>query len=163
MKRSFKLIAFLIVLTAGAVAAQKLRQSKKFDQDKAAIREVVGRMEAGWNLKDADHEKPIYLEDVDYVNSYGTFIKGRDAIAEGHRRIFSTVYKNTTLTLTIEKIRLLDSDAAVVHALAAKKQEDKISKGWLMMVLVKKGKEWKITAQQITSIQEPPQTGERRE
>lgn len=156
MNKSIKFIAFFIVLAAGAfsVAAQELNQSKKLSQDETAIREIVKKMEAGWNAKDASREIPLYIEDVDYINSYGAFIKGREEIAEGHRRIYSTIYKDTTLTLTIEKIRFLRPDVAVVHVFNRLKKIDKTSQGLMTLVIAKEGSEWKIAAQQITSIQE---------
>lgn len=152
MKKSMKIFALLFIITifAFSAAAQNTKRAK----DEAAIREIVKQMEAAWNAKDADSETPIYVEDVDYVNSHGTFLKGSAEIAEGHRQIFSTIYKDTTLKLKIEKIRFLDSEAGIVHVLTALKKLDKTTKGWLMIVVVKKDKKWKIAAQQITSIPE---------
>ncbi|HSK72174.1 MAG TPA: SgcJ/EcaC family oxidoreductase [Pyrinomonadaceae bacterium] len=156
MNKLIKFIAFLIVLAAGAsfASAQESKQSTKPAREESAIRELVKKMEAGWNAKDVSREAQLYFEDVDYINSYGTFLKGRNEIAEGHRYIYSTIYKDTTLTLTIEKIRFLRPDAAIVHVFNSLKKIDKTSKGRMTLVVAKEGSEWKIAAQQITSIQE---------
>ena len=86
-------------------------------------------------------------------------IKGRAAINAGHQQIFDTVYKNSTLSYTVEQIRFLRPDVAVVHVQAALKvtQENSTQTGnaRITLVMLKNDSKWEIVAFQNTSIQTP--------
>ena len=83
--------------------------------DEAAIRENVRQMEAGWNAKSGAQFAKPFAEDADYVVINGSYIKGREVIAEGHQRIFDTFYKESVLSLSVKQVRMLRPDVAVVH------------------------------------------------
>src|SRR5688572_4067097 len=105
----------LLVLT---VAAQDGTTKRGSAEDEAAIRENVKQMETGWNTKSGSLFARPFAEDADYVVINGMYVRGRDNIEQGHTQIFSTIYKNTTVSLKVKQIRFLRPDVAVVHVTA---------------------------------------------
>lgn len=126
------------------------------EQDEAAIRDVVKRVEAGWNAGDGEAFAAPFAEDADYVIVNGRHEKGRATIAEGHKYIFSTIYKGSNNTYTVEDVRFLRPDVAVAHVHHVLKYHDgetthevQARSTW---VLTKNGDEWTIAAFQNTPI-----------
>jgi uncharacterized protein (TIGR02246 family) len=83
--------------------------------DDSAIRANVQQMEDGWNTKSGALFAKPFAEDADYVVINGQYLKGRAILDTAHQQIFDTVYKDTTIKLTIKSIRYLRPDVAVVH------------------------------------------------
>ncbi|MBD0325438.1 MAG: SgcJ/EcaC family oxidoreductase [Pyrinomonadaceae bacterium] len=163
MKRtSFVIHVFmsLILLAACAlvVAAQESKSSPKQAADETAIRENVRQMEAGWNTKSGAAFAKPFAEDADYVIINGMHIKGRPAIEQGHQQIFDTIYKNTTLSMTVQQIRFLRPDVALAHVAAHLKTPDmeasKEHDARITMVMTKDKQGWKIAAFQNTQVEQ---------
>ena len=83
--------------------------------DEAAIRALVGQLEAGWNAGDGDAFAAPFAADADYVVVDGAYIRGRPVIAAGHRHLLSTVYRGSENRGTVEAIRFLHPDVAVAR------------------------------------------------
>jgi uncharacterized protein (TIGR02246 family) len=83
--------------------------------DAQALREVVARVEAGWNAGDGDAFAAEFAADADYVVIDGQYIRGRATIAAGHHALFGGVYRGSRTEGTVEAIRLLCPDVALVH------------------------------------------------
>ena len=124
--------------------------------DEAAIREDVRQMEAGWNAKSGAQFAKPFASDADYVVINGMYIKGREAIAEGHQRIFDTIYRESTLSLSVKQVRMLRSDVAVVHVTGTNKvprgAETHTAEAIITLVLTKESGAWKIAAFQNTPV-----------
>ncbi|MGH2543001.1 MAG: SgcJ/EcaC family oxidoreductase [Ardenticatenaceae bacterium] len=124
--------------------------------DENAIREVVDRIEAAWNMGDGAAFAAPFAEDADYVVVNGMYIKGRQAIAEGHRQIFDTVYKGSHNRATIRGIRFLRDDVAVAHVEWHLKfgqgDAQQEARAITTFVLTRKGNEWQVDAFQNTPI-----------
>ena len=152
-------IILVLIFTAAGIAAQEKTKAADTSKDEAAIRANVGQMVKGWNMKSgAEFAKP-FAEDSDYVVINGMRIKGRAANAEGHQQIFDTFYKNSTLAYTVENIRFVRPDVAVVHVLAMLKlpqgNSTQTFNARITMVMVRNEGKWEITALQNTEIQQP--------
>jgi uncharacterized protein (TIGR02246 family) len=52
---------------------------------------------------------------ADFVTIRAEHFQGRDVIAEGHAAIFRTVYSGSTIRATIESLRFLRPDIALLH------------------------------------------------
>ena len=122
------------------------------DADDAAIRENVRQMEAGWNAKSGAQFAKPFAADADYVVINGNYIKGREAIAEGHQRIFDTFYKESTLSLSVKQVRMLRPDVAVVHVTGSNKTPTRTSEAFITLVMTKESGGWKIAAFQNTEV-----------
>jgi uncharacterized protein (TIGR02246 family) len=155
--RSVKIItlvtALAIVLAACALAATA---GATDSSDEAAIRDNVRQMETGWNRKSGALFARPFAEDADYVVINGMHIRGREAIDKGHQQIFDTIYKETTLSLSVEKVRYLRPDVAVVHARARATtphpEGARAREARLTLVMSKEKDGWKIAAFQNTQI-----------
>ena len=124
--------------------------------DEAAIRENVRQMEAGWNAKSGAQFAGPFAADADYVVINGMYIKGREAIAEGHQRIFDTFYRESTLSLSVKRVRMLRPDVAVVHVTGTNKTphgaETQVSEAIITLVMTKESGAWKIAAFHNTEV-----------
>lgn len=160
MLKNFTILIFVFIAAVADVKAQK---SSDKTADTAAIRAAVEQMAKGWNTKSgAEFAKP-FAEDADYVIVNGTQIKGRAAIAKGHQEIFDTIYKNTTISLSVDSIRFLRSDVAVVHVSGTRTAPQEAGQpgavnGKITLVMTKENGRWEIVAFQNTKVQPADET-----
>jgi uncharacterized protein (TIGR02246 family) len=157
--RSHKVFGRL-ALAAAALAAGTLYASSLaagVEADEAAIRENVRQLEAGWNAKSGAQFAKPFAADADYVVINGSYIKGREAIAEGHQRIFDTFYKESTLSLSVRQVRMLRPDVAVVHVAGSNQvprgAETHTTEALITLVMTKESGRWRIAAFQNTAVQ----------
>ena len=127
--------------------------------DESAVREAVKQMETGWNTKSGAAFAKPFAEDADYVIINGNYIKGRAVIESAHQRIFDTIYKDTTISLTVQQIRFLRPDVAVVHVKGQRTgPTTELNQGALItLILTKEKQTWTIAAFQNTAIASPGQ------
>ena len=122
--------------------------------DESAMREGVKQMETGWNTKSGALFAKPFAEDADYVVINGMYIKGRAVIETQHQRIFDTIFKDTTLTLTVKQIRFLRPDVAIVHVSGQRvgPSKDHNQEAMITLVMTKQKDGWVIAAFQNTAI-----------
>ena len=158
LRHSFTFAIFLSLMLGVSFGARA--QNGAADQgalraaDEAALRENVKALETGWNTKSGAAFAKPFAEDADYVVINGMYIKGRPAIEAGHQRIFDTVYKDTTINLTVKQIRFLRPDVAVVHVTGkrvgpTKELENNVI---LTLMMTKEKQGWTIAAFQNTAV-----------
>jgi uncharacterized protein (TIGR02246 family) len=82
--------------------------------DEKALHEMVYHLEAAWNAADGQSFAEPFAEDADFIHILGGYYKGRAAIEAGHRMIFGTIYKGSAVRYSVERIRFLRSDVAIV-------------------------------------------------
>jgi len=75
---------------------------------------VVYQLEQAWNSADAAAFATPFTEDADFIHILGGYYTGRAAIEAGHRMIFGTIYKHSTVRYSVEKIRFVRPDVATV-------------------------------------------------
>ena len=83
--------------------------------DRAAIEKMVDGLQAAWNAGDGEAFASTFAEDADFVNIRAEHMRTRPVIASGHAAIFKSIYAGSTTRLTIEGVRLLRPDVALVH------------------------------------------------
>ena len=83
--------------------------------DERALRALVARCEAAWNAGDARAWAQNMAEDVYLTSVLGDRYHGRDLLESGHRYVFDTIYKGSKIALTVEAIRFVRPDVALVH------------------------------------------------
>jgi uncharacterized protein (TIGR02246 family) len=160
MKTIIAAIAVFISMSAisysVAVSAKKLPAPGDHAQDEAAIHKVVGRVQEGWNKGDGKGFAASFAEDADYVIVNGIRVKGRDVIAAGHQRIFDTIYKNSRNTATVQSIRFLRDDVALVHIewhlKLSQDEPAREHKAMNSMVMTKDNGQWSVAAFHNTPI-----------
>ena len=75
---------------------------------------IVEQLERAWNNSDSAAFAAPFAEDADFVHIMGGHFTGRTSIEQGHRLIFDTIYKGSTVKLEVEKIRSVGSEVAIV-------------------------------------------------
>jgi uncharacterized protein (TIGR02246 family) len=82
--------------------------------DEKALHEMVYHLEAAWNAADGQSFAEPFAEDADFIHILGGYYKGRGAIEAGHRMILGTIYKGSAVRYSVERIRFLRPDVAIV-------------------------------------------------
>jgi uncharacterized protein (TIGR02246 family) len=144
----------LILSAAISSAAQNVQ---KPSADKAAIRQVVQRVQDAWNANDGKAFAAPFAQDADYVVVNGTFVKGREEIEKGHIGIFSSIYKGSHNVATVKSVRFLRKDVAVAHIewnleFTAGGEKRK-ARAMNTMVVTKDNGNWSIAVFQNTPLQ----------
>ena len=124
--------------------------------DEAAIRAVLDRQVAAWGAGDAEAFAADARADVVFTNVVGMFSVGRAAFVAQHARIFSTFYKGTTMTQTVEAQTFVRPDVAVVNTLTGLEGVVALPPGFphaagplksrLEQVMVREGDGWRVAA-----------------
>jgi len=83
--------------------------------DEQAIRAALAIFYEGWNTHDADKMVSIFAEDGDHIDVFGEWQKGRAAIREDLAFVHVGSLRNSQKKYTVEKIRFLTPDAAVIQ------------------------------------------------
>lgn len=145
-----KLLVTFAILMVFALSANA-------QNNEAALRGIVKQMETGWNTKSGALFAKAFAEDADYVIINGQYIKGRAVIESTHQQIFDTIFKDTTITLTVQQIRFLRPDVAVVHVKGQRTSPIKelVQDAMLTLFLTKEKQGWTIAAFQNTAVTPP--------
>ncbi len=153
MKKYFLIIAVIFLFSNLANAQNDSAKTA----DETAIRANIGQMSNGWNAKSGEQFAKPFAEDADYVVINGMRIKTRRVIAKGHQDIFDTIYKNSNLMLTVDSIRFLKPDVAVVHVSGLLKISEADSARTrnvkITLVMTKNNDQWEIAAFQNTLVE----------
>jgi uncharacterized protein (TIGR02246 family) len=82
--------------------------------EERALHGMVYHLEAAWNAADDGAFAEPFADDADFIHILGGYYTGRAAIEAGHRMIWGTIYKSSTVRYSVEKIRFLRPDVAIV-------------------------------------------------
>lgn len=84
----------------------------------AAIEDIaedaIEDLKAAWAAGDAAAWAAVFAEDAEMVLPRGLRVIGRDAIETGHEGVFATIYQDTSLTVSVDHVRALAPDVALV-------------------------------------------------
>jgi uncharacterized protein (TIGR02246 family) len=79
-----------------------------------AIERIASELAEAWNRHDARALAAVFAEDADFTNVFGMVAKGRAAIEALHAPLFQTIFKDSHLTVTETRVRLIRPDVASV-------------------------------------------------
>ena len=68
---------------------------------------AIARLERAWNAGDSEAFGAEFTDDAQFVDVRGVRHCGRAAIARGHRVIFDTIYRGSTVAYRVEASREL--------------------------------------------------------
>ena len=104
------LLAFLLVLSTVPAATQS-------PTDEQAIREVLKRFYDGWNAHDPDMMVSTYAEDIDHIDVFGEWHKGKAEIRKDIAWLHGPdgPARTSQKKYVVEKIRLMTPQIAVVQ------------------------------------------------
>ena len=159
MSKRFRVFAAAVVaLTLACFVVRGARPTTGTSADESAIRQIVQQVQDAWNAHDGKAFAAPFAADADYVVVNGMYIKGRDAIEQGHTQIFSTIFKGSENAATYKAVRFLRPDVAVAHVewnLEVRPGGDK-ARAINTLILTKEGGSWTIAAFHNTPILPPP-------
>ena len=108
------------LLIAAVLVAGAQNTSSNSTDDEAKIRVLLARFFEGWNTHDADKMVSIYAEDIDHIDVFGEWHKGREVLRAELARLHAGPLKNSHKDYTIEKIRFPEPDIAVIQVSSAR-------------------------------------------
>ena len=131
-----------------------------------AIFELGQALQDAWNRGDAAGYASLFTDDADFVAWNGQHGRGRQAIEDGHRRLFDGPLAGSRMVLVgddegsapTESLRFIRPDVAImvipgVVTLAAPSATGPGHQSVQTFVLVKDGDQWRVTAFQNTRQQ----------
>jgi uncharacterized protein (TIGR02246 family) len=89
--------------------------STKPPSEEQAVRAVLARFYDGWNSHDANKMVSAYAEDIDHLDVFGEWHKGREALRAELARLHAGPLRNSHKDYTVEKVRFLKPDIAVIQ------------------------------------------------
>ena len=101
------------LLVLGSAGAPALAQPAA--EDHAGVRAVLDRFYDGWNAHDVDKMVSIYADDVDHINVFGEWHKGKAEIRQDLAQLHSGPARPGRKVHVIEKVRFLTPETAVVQ------------------------------------------------
>lgn len=134
----------LICLCAPAFADEPSASSNATSNGpEAAIKQRAREFDATWATHDPKAIAAYYTTDGNIVTPDGNDFVGRDGIEQCLTDGFNGNLKDSKLTTTVEKVRLIKPDVAIVDSGAEMKTPDgEPQKLHLVSVLVKKDGKW---------------------
>lgn len=122
---------------------------------------ITSRFEAAWNAHDMDAFAALFHPDATFVNRFGTYWRGVEAIVSAHRAIHETVYRDSTLTIDKPDIDPISNDAAILHfwsrltAGAAHPAGPHQVDTLILAVLTRRDGSWRIQAAENVTLVDP--------
>lgn len=89
--------------------------------DEAAIGQLVQDMAASWTAGDGPAFARHFAEEHDYIVWNGYYMPGMNPRANGaaHQQLFDTAYRNTQMFFTLDKVKFIRPELALIHVLGA--------------------------------------------
>lgn len=114
--------------------------------DEASIREVVSRYVEAREKIDPRAVEALFTADADQLVSSGEWRKGREAVVQG--TMASSRNNSGRRTITVESIRLVTSDVAIVDGRyeLTSSAGGETRKMWTTLIMKRTEKAWRIAA-----------------
>jgi uncharacterized protein (TIGR02246 family) len=110
-----KFLLAIVFLGFAVTANGQTSSSPGLSGDEAAVQETLNTFYRGWNAHDPSLMVSVFAEDVDHINVFGEWHKGKAAIRKDLEMIHAGPSRNSQRTPTFEKIRFLTPEVAVVQ------------------------------------------------
>jgi|GEM_PF-762432 len=127
--------------------------------------DVVSGFQAAWNTHDMEALGLLFCPDASFVNRFGHYVKGVEAIVGMHAPIHQTIYSDSTIANELIDAVFLSDDAAILHFWSRLTTGKAHPTGphsvdtLIQAVLLRQNQEWKIKALENVTLTNP-RTGE---
>jgi len=121
--------------------------------------------QAAWNNHDMDALAKLFHADATFVNRFGHYVRGVEAIVAMHAPIHATIYSDSTLENELIDVVPIGDAAAIVHfwsrlaSGAAHPAGPHVVDTLILAVLTRREGAWKIFALENVTLTNP-RTGE---
>lgn len=85
-------------------------------KDEEAVKANMTAYADAWNIHDAKQLVALFVEHADFVTVMGMWLKGREEIESNHAWVFSSLMRESRLTITHMQVRFLKPDVVVAHS-----------------------------------------------
>ena len=119
--------------------------------DEKPIRAALATFYDGWNTHDADKMVSVFADDIDHIDVFGEWHKGKASIREDLAFVHAGPLRNSHKDYKIEKIRFLTPEAAVAQVSS---QSEVKNLG--TYVLQKQNGTWLVVSFTNTDVHKPP-------
>ena len=157
IQAAFVAAALAIAAAPAAVSAQSNVGGIRSDiVNEDAVRALYSEFTAAWNRHDPDGLVALFTIDGDHVDPDGRQAEGREEIKATFMKQHATVFRATTLSLTVDDVWFLGTDVALVDGTYAIDGVQDPSgnaipprKGYLTAVLLNERGAWRIAASRL--------------
>ena len=117
--------------------------------------------EAAWNAHDMAAFAALFHADATFVNRFGHYVRGVDAILGMHRPIHQTIYRDSTLANALIDVTAIGEAAAITHfwsrlTVGAAHPAGPHSVDTLILaVLTRRDADWRIQALENVTLTDP--------
>lgn len=117
--------------------------------------------QSAWNAHDMTALGRLFHDDASFVNRFGHYVKGVEAIVAMHKPIHDSIYSDSTLTNELIDINHAGNDVAIVHfwsrlaAGAAHPAGAHEVDTLILAVLAKQNDGWRIQALENVTLTDP--------
>ena len=115
---------------------------------------VLAAYVAAWNAHDMKAFANLFSEDADFVNAYGDWWRGLEALQAKNTEAHDSYYARTRLRMENPAVRSLGNDLALVqarwvlHGDTRARRDERL--GFVTLVLTKEESRWRIRLAQNT-------------
>ena len=127
--------------------------------------DVLRAFQTAWNSHDMESFGALFHEDATFVNRFGHYVRGIEAIIGLHAPLHATLYSDSTLENDLIDVIAISGDAAVMHFWsrltvgAAHPAGPHAVDTLILAVLTRQVGEWRIKALENVTLTNP-RTGE---
>ncbi len=122
-------------------------------ENEAAIRKLYAQYTEAWNRHDPQAMAGFWTIDGDYMEPDGRHAKGRDEVEKFFTEEHQSVFKDSTLALTVETVWFITEDVAMVDGTydlsGVRDREGKqiaLRRGHLTAILLREDGSWQVAA-----------------
>jgi uncharacterized protein (TIGR02246 family) len=129
-------------------------QTAMSGNEEVAVRKVISDFADTWNRHDAKAMAELHTEDVNFVNIFGQWWKGRSEVEQGLRRGHATAFSKSRMLVNSEMVKFLAPDVALVHGIMELQDAppETLGRCHSSRVIVKQNEIWLISSFQNTLI-----------
>ena len=123
--------------------------------------DITLRFQDAWNTHDMAAFGRLFHPDATFVNRFGTYWRGVEAIVAGHAGIHASIYSDSTLAIDPPDVDPISDDAAILHfwtrlsAGAAHPAGPHQVDTLIMAVATRRDGEWRLQAAENVTLVNP--------
>jgi uncharacterized protein (TIGR02246 family) len=133
------------------------------DSHEQTASDIAGKLQRAWNDHDAVGFAGAFAEDADFIHILGGHGHGRAAIAQAHRALFDSIYRESRVRFALADVRSLAPDAFIAllvqHLVFGSDGNVQEMTCRPTLIVVRRGQDWSVVLMQNTRTVEAAPAG----